>query len=121
MKTADDYAISRHVEKKPLIAASRDTVQTAEDAREIAVKKIDAQLSADERQSLLDATAKAQAQADSATMISAQAQSNAASAEATRPRRRPIWPLTRQSRQRQFRPPVRSRQVSPGCRAGAAA
>ena len=82
MKTADDYAISRHVEKKPLIAASRDTVQTAEDAREIAVKKIDAQLSADERQALLDATAKAQAQADSANMISAQAQSNAASAEA---------------------------------------
>jgi outer membrane protein OmpA-like peptidoglycan-associated protein len=82
MKTADDYAISRHVEKNPLIAASRDTVQTAEDAREIAVKKIDAQLSADERQALLDATAKAQAQADSANMISAQAQSNAASAEA---------------------------------------
>jgi outer membrane protein OmpA-like peptidoglycan-associated protein len=82
MKTADNYAISRHVDKKPLIAASRDTVQTAEDAREIAVKKIDAQLSADDRQALLDATAKAQAQADSANMISAQAQSNAASAEA---------------------------------------
>jgi outer membrane protein OmpA-like peptidoglycan-associated protein len=82
MKTADDYAISPHVEKKPLIAASRDTVQTAEDAREIAVKKIDAQLSADERQAQLDATAKAQAQADSANLMNAQAQSNAASAEA---------------------------------------
>jgi outer membrane protein OmpA-like peptidoglycan-associated protein len=82
MKTADDYAISRHTEKKPLIAASRDTVQTAEDAREIAVKKIGEQLSADERQALIDATAKAQAQADSATLMSAQAQSNAANAEA---------------------------------------
>ena len=41
MKTADDYAISRHMEKKPLIAAARQAVQTAEDAREIAVKRID--------------------------------------------------------------------------------
>jgi outer membrane protein OmpA-like peptidoglycan-associated protein len=83
MKTADDYAISPHVEKKSLIAASRDTVQTAEDAREIAVKNIDAQLSADQRQALLDATAKAQAEADSANQMNAQAQSNAANAEAS--------------------------------------
>ena len=82
MKTADDYATSSHVEKKPLIAASRDTVQTAEDAREIAVKKIEAQLSAEERQASLDATAKAQAQADAANQISAQAQSDAAIAQA---------------------------------------
>jgi outer membrane protein OmpA-like peptidoglycan-associated protein len=82
MKTADDYAISPHVEKKPLIAASRDAVQTAEDAREIAVKKIDAQLSADQRQASLDAQAKAQAQADAANRLNEQAQSNAATAQA---------------------------------------
>ena len=82
MKTADDYAISPHVEKKPLIAASRDTVQTAEDAREIAVKKIGEQLSANDRQALLDATAKAQAQADAANQMNAQAQTNAATAQA---------------------------------------
>ena len=41
MKSADDYAISGHMEKKALIASSRQAVQTAEDAREIAVKRID--------------------------------------------------------------------------------
>jgi outer membrane protein OmpA-like peptidoglycan-associated protein len=82
MRSADDYAISKHVEKKSLIAASRDTVQTAEDAREIAVKRIGEQLTASDRQALLDATAKAQAQADAANLTTAQAQSNAASAEA---------------------------------------
>jgi outer membrane protein OmpA-like peptidoglycan-associated protein len=82
MKTADDYAVSPHVEKKPLIAASRDAVQTAEDAREIAVKKIDAQLSADQRQASLDAQAKAQAQADAANRLNEQAQTDAATAQA---------------------------------------
>ena len=35
------YATEWHPEKKQLIATSRETVQTAEDAREIAVRKID--------------------------------------------------------------------------------
>jgi outer membrane protein OmpA-like peptidoglycan-associated protein len=42
MKQADDLAIMRHIDKKSLIAASREVVQTADDAREIAVKRIDA-------------------------------------------------------------------------------
>ena len=61
MKTADDYAISGHMEKKPLIASSRETVQTAEDAREIAVKKIDEDRRADELQASIDAQARSQA------------------------------------------------------------
>jgi len=82
MKTADDDAISKHVEKKQLIAVAREAVQTAEDAREIAVKKIGAESLANERQSSSDAQARAQAQADSATSQKEQAQADAAGAQA---------------------------------------
>jgi outer membrane protein OmpA-like peptidoglycan-associated protein len=41
MKQADDLAITRHSDKKSLISTSRQTVQTAEDAREIAMKNIE--------------------------------------------------------------------------------
>ena len=82
MKTTDAYAIGSHVEKKPLIAAAREAVQTAEDSREIAVKKIDAQLSADQRQASADAQAKAQADADAATRLKDQAQAENATNQA---------------------------------------
>src|SRR5271156_84218 len=39
MNRADADAIDKHIDKKPLIAVSREAVQTAEDARAIAVKK----------------------------------------------------------------------------------
>src|SRR6202140_178881 len=41
MDRVDAYAISGHGSRKPLIALAREAVQTAEDAREIAVKKMD--------------------------------------------------------------------------------
>lgn len=40
MREADELATSRHEDKKALISVSRETVQTAEDAREIATKRI---------------------------------------------------------------------------------
>ncbi|MHB8503329.1 MAG: OmpA family protein [Candidatus Acidiferrales bacterium] len=40
MREADALATSRHEDKKALISVSRETVQTAEDAREIAMKRI---------------------------------------------------------------------------------
>jgi len=42
MKRADDLATMKHVETKELISASREVVQTADDSREIAMKRIDA-------------------------------------------------------------------------------
>jgi len=42
MKQADDLATTKHIDKKSLISISREVVQTADDAREIAVKRIDA-------------------------------------------------------------------------------
>ena len=82
MKSADDYAISRHMERKPLIASARETVQTAEDAREIAVKRIDADRQASELQASSDAQARSQAQADDATRMKRRAENDAAMAQA---------------------------------------
>ena len=57
MNRVDVFAAQKHIEKKPLIAASRQAVQTAEDARQIAVKRIDEERSSNERKSAKDAQA----------------------------------------------------------------
>jgi outer membrane protein OmpA-like peptidoglycan-associated protein len=75
MNDADSYATNKHIDRKPLIAVSREAVQTAEDARAIAVKKMDEMRLANERQD----SAAAQTQADS---DAAKARSDAADAQA---------------------------------------
>ena len=82
MNNADGYAISRHMDRKPLIAVSREAVQTAEDARAIAVKKEDEVRLANERQNSADAQAQSQAQADDAMRQKRQAQAATAQAQA---------------------------------------
>ncbi|MGB7266451.1 MAG: OmpA family protein [Terracidiphilus sp.] len=82
MNNADAYATEGHSDKKQLIAKSRETVQTAEDAREIAVKRIEEDRIASERQASADAQAQSQAQADIATREKDQAQADAANAQA---------------------------------------
>lgn len=82
MNSADAYAIDKHVDRKPLIAVAREAVQTAEDAREIAVKRIDADRLENERQAARAAQANSQAQADAATLLKVQAQSDTAKAQA---------------------------------------
>ena len=81
MTNADGYATDKHIDKKPLIAVSREAVQTAEDARAIAVKKMDDVRLANERQDSADAQASAQAAKIQAQSEAAKAQSNAAKAE----------------------------------------
>ena len=81
MNNADADAINKHSDRKPLIAVSREAVQTAEDAREIAVKKIDEDRLANDRQASSDAQARSQAQADDATRLKEQAQFEAAKAQ----------------------------------------
>jgi len=49
MNEADALATGKHENKKTLVALSRETVQTAEDAREIAVKHIDEERAEGER------------------------------------------------------------------------
>ncbi|MFY9683406.1 MAG: OmpA family protein [Candidatus Sulfotelmatobacter sp.] len=82
MNSADTDATDKHIDKKPLIAVSREAVQTAEDARAIAVKKEDEMRLADERQNSADAQAQTQAQADDAMRQKRQAQAATAQAQA---------------------------------------
>ncbi len=84
MDTADGYATRKHIDKKPLVATSREAVQTAEDARAIAVKKMDDVRLANERQDAADAQAKLQGQADDAVLRKQQAESDTARAQAAK-------------------------------------
>src|SRR4029077_21180896 len=84
MDQADGYATEKNIPKKQLIAVSREAVQTAEDARAIAVKKMDEVRLADERQASSDAPARTQRQADDAMRQKEQAESDMARAQAAK-------------------------------------
>jgi outer membrane protein OmpA-like peptidoglycan-associated protein len=81
MDEVDADATQRHMQRKPLIALSREAVQTAEDAREIAVKKMDEVRLGNERQRSADSLSLSRAQTDEATRQKDQAQSDQARAE----------------------------------------
>jgi outer membrane protein OmpA-like peptidoglycan-associated protein len=81
MNKADQYASSKHVDTKPLIAVSREAVQTAEDARAITVKKIAEERLENERTAARNAQERTQTEADDATRQKDQAQSDQAIAE----------------------------------------
>jgi outer membrane protein OmpA-like peptidoglycan-associated protein len=86
MDKADAYAIQKNFDKKAMIAVAREAVQTAEDAREITVKRIAQEQLDNERQAAANAQAQTQAEADSATLQKEQAQSDQARAELARDR-----------------------------------
>jgi len=75
MDEADALATGRHGNKKSLVALSRETVQTAEDAREIAVKHIDEERTEAERRagSYREADAKNRANEESQRRVTAEA------------------------------------------------
>ena len=81
MSNADGLAIEKNYSKNNLIAVSRNAVQTAEDARAIAVKRIDEKRLADERAASADAQSQAQLQTDEAMRQKQQAQADAAKAQ----------------------------------------
>lgn len=82
MDTADKYATEKHSSKKELIATSRETVQTAEDSRAIAVKNVEAANRNDERQDSANALAQSQAERARAQADAANSQANMAAAQA---------------------------------------
>jgi outer membrane protein OmpA-like peptidoglycan-associated protein len=86
MNQVDADATSRHTDRKAMIGVAREVVQTAEDAREITVKKIDEERLANERQAAADNLSQSQAQADDATRQKEQAQSDQARAERAKSR-----------------------------------
>jgi outer membrane protein OmpA-like peptidoglycan-associated protein len=73
MNQADGYATSKHIDKKSLISVSREAVQTAEDAREISVKRIEAERIDAEARAAADREANAKAQTISAEADTAEA------------------------------------------------
>src|ERR1019366_8263498 len=84
MKQADDLGTRKHVDRKALISVSREVVQTADDSREIAVKRIDAdRLNADKDR---EAAKLANGQATSKSEMQARMDAEAATADANRRR-----------------------------------
>jgi outer membrane protein OmpA-like peptidoglycan-associated protein len=73
MNQADQHATSKHIDKKSLISVSREAVQTAEDAREISVKRIEAERIDAEARAAADREANAKAQTISAEADTAEA------------------------------------------------
>ncbi len=75
MNEADALATGKHENKKSLISLSREVVQTAEDAREIAVKHIDEERAESERTAGAgrEASAKARASEESQRRVNAEA------------------------------------------------
>jgi outer membrane protein OmpA-like peptidoglycan-associated protein len=82
MSGVDADAARRHVDNKALITVAREEVQTAEDAREIAVKKMDEARREGERQASATALAQSQAQTVDANREKQQAQTDMATNQA---------------------------------------
>ena len=84
MKQADDMGTMKHVDRKALISASREVVQTADDSREIAMKRMDAdRVNADKD---AEAAKLANARAKSQSETEARVTAEAATADANRRR-----------------------------------
>jgi len=81
MKHADDLGTMKHVDKKLLISVSREVVQTADDSREIAVKRIDADRASADRAADADRVAEADAKSQKAMQDRMNAESATADAE----------------------------------------
>jgi outer membrane protein OmpA-like peptidoglycan-associated protein len=82
MSSVDAYAAKRHVDIKALITVAREEVQTAEDAREIAIKKMDEARRSGERQASATELAQSQAQTVDANRQKQQAQTDMAANQA---------------------------------------
>lgn len=96
MDQADAYATKKNINKKAMIAVAREAVQTAEDAREIAVKKIEQERTDTENRAAADREATAKAQTISAEADTAEALR--ARHEAERQKRKPKRPLSSSNR-----------------------
>jgi outer membrane protein OmpA-like peptidoglycan-associated protein len=84
MKRADEMGTRKHVDRKALISVSREVVQTADDSREIAVKRMEAdQMNADKSR---EAAKLANAEANTRSEMRGRMNAEAATADANRDR-----------------------------------
>jgi outer membrane protein OmpA-like peptidoglycan-associated protein len=81
MNDADSYAVDKDAPRKTLIAVSREAVQTAEDARAIAVRRMAKERSENERKASADAQARSQDNANQAIWQKELAQADVARAQ----------------------------------------
>ncbi len=88
MKEADAMAMSGNYNRKSLIAESREVVQTADDSREIAVKRLDADRIAADRARDAAAVSDANSRAADSAQATADAQAGQQNAEADAERNR---------------------------------
>jgi outer membrane protein OmpA-like peptidoglycan-associated protein len=84
MNRADEMATGKHFDRKALIAESREVVQTADDAREIAVKRIDAERLTADRDAAAAQVADANAQSDKDNRARRHAEAESADADRRR-------------------------------------
>ncbi len=82
MNQADGYAVQKNVPRKALVGVAREAVQVAEDARAIAVKRMDSERQANILQDSANAEARSKAQANDANRMKEQAQTESADARA---------------------------------------
>jgi len=82
MDKVDGYATSKHTDKKVMIATAREAVQTAEDARAIAVKTTSDERLANERRAAAREQSRLQNQADDAKQQTDQALIDTSNAQA---------------------------------------
>ncbi|MGH9437272.1 MAG: OmpA family protein [Terriglobia bacterium] len=83
LKQAQEYQ-ARKAGKKPVIMTAREAVQTAEDARTIAIRRAQHEQQVQERQAAAERAAAAKAQAEQEAAARAQAQAAQSAAEAAR-------------------------------------
>ena len=84
MDKVDGYATTKHTDRKVMIATAREAVQTAEDARAIAVKTVTDERLANERRASAREKSKLQGRADEALLQKDQALDDASKAQAAK-------------------------------------
>jgi outer membrane protein OmpA-like peptidoglycan-associated protein len=84
MDKVDGYATTKHTDRKVMIATAREAVQTAEDARAVAVKTVTDERLANERRASAREKSKLQGRADEALLQKDQALDDASKAQAAK-------------------------------------
>jgi len=118
---AENYQYRKHPEKKPAAMIAREAVQTAEDARLIAVKRIEEERLAKERQAAADREAAAKAQTDAEALRRRQAEQGQQQAELAKSQAQQAAVLANQERASAQADAARIRQEAETARAAAAA
>ena len=84
MRHVDTLGTMKHIDKKSLISASREVVQTADDAREIALKRVEADRVDAEKNAAAQQVADADAKSKEAMLARTRAESETADADRRR-------------------------------------